>query len=214
MNRARLGSLLGLLSSILFAASLLIAPRLYPSYLPAYLARALWLWSLCGVLFIASAGLWFQRRWARVVFLVGGSIFLLDYARAFLLPVLCVGTCALKIPSDPMYSVFRYYALTCSTDSVRCYQSLGWLLWLQPALMLLTMVTLLKPLASNNRWLDGARHYFGEHRSALLWLGIPLATLVLIVWFGAWGALLLVLYPLQVVRLALRGAPNNRWRGP
>jgi len=50
------------------------------------------------------------------------------------------------------------------------------------------------------------RHYFREYRSALLWgLGIPLVTLTSIARFGAWGALVLALYPLQVVRLALRG---------
>ncbi len=58
------------------------------------------------------------------------------------------------------------------------------------------------------------RHYVREYRSALLWgLGVPLATLALIACAGAWGALLLALYPLQVVRLALRGgrSPRANW---
>jgi hypothetical protein len=55
------------------------------------------------------------------------------------------------------------------------------------------------------------RHYVREYRSALLWgLGIPLATLAAIAYFGAWGALVLALYPLQVVRLALRGRRSAR----
>jgi GT2 family glycosyltransferase len=58
------------------------------------------------------------------------------------------------------------------------------------------------------------RHYVHEYRSALLWgLGIPLATVVSIACFGPWGALVLALYPLQVVRLALRGkrAAHENW---
>jgi len=55
------------------------------------------------------------------------------------------------------------------------------------------------------------RHYVRERRSALLWgLGIPLATVALIAYFGAWGAVGLALYPLQVVRLALRGKRSAR----
>jgi GT2 family glycosyltransferase len=55
------------------------------------------------------------------------------------------------------------------------------------------------------------RHYVREYRSALFWgLGIPLATLALIAFFGPSGTLLLALYPLQVVRLALRGGRSAR----
>ncbi len=55
------------------------------------------------------------------------------------------------------------------------------------------------------------RHYVREYRSALLWgLGIPLATLAVMSCIGSWGALLLALYPLQIVRLAWRGR-RSRW---
>ena len=55
------------------------------------------------------------------------------------------------------------------------------------------------------------RHYVKEYRSALLWgLGIPLGTLASIAYLGAWGAVGLALYPLQVVRLALRGKRSAR----
>ncbi|MBV8974093.1 MAG: glycosyltransferase [Sinobacteraceae bacterium] len=61
------------------------------------------------------------------------------------------------------------------------------------------------------------QHYVREYRSALLWgLCIPLTTLALVAAFGAWGALLLALYPLQVLRLAMRGNRTPRanwWRG-
>jgi glycosyltransferase involved in cell wall biosynthesis len=55
------------------------------------------------------------------------------------------------------------------------------------------------------------RHYVREYRSALLWgLGVPLATLLSIAYFGAGGAVVLALYPLQIVRLALRGRRSAR----
>ena len=53
------------------------------------------------------------------------------------------------------------------------------------------------------------RHWVRETRSALAWgAALPLATLLLIAGVGAWGALPLLLYPLQVARLALR---SRRW---
>jgi GT2 family glycosyltransferase len=55
------------------------------------------------------------------------------------------------------------------------------------------------------------RHYVHEYWSAMMWgLGVPLATLALIAFFGPPGALLLVLYPMQIVRLALRGKRSAR----
>jgi GT2 family glycosyltransferase len=61
------------------------------------------------------------------------------------------------------------------------------------------------------------RHYVREYGSALLWgLGLPLTTLALILGFGPAGTVLLALYPIQVMRLALRGkrsARENWWRG-
>ncbi|HTL19100.1 MAG TPA: glycosyltransferase family 2 protein [Steroidobacteraceae bacterium] len=61
------------------------------------------------------------------------------------------------------------------------------------------------------------RHYVREYRSALTWgLCIPLSTLALMALVGPLGALLLTLYPLQVVRLAMlgnRSARANWWRG-
>jgi GT2 family glycosyltransferase len=55
------------------------------------------------------------------------------------------------------------------------------------------------------------RHYVRELRSTMLWgLLIPLATLALVLCFGAWGLLALLVYPLQVVRLGLRGTRSAR----
>jgi glycosyltransferase involved in cell wall biosynthesis len=61
-------------------------------------------------------------------------------------------------------------------------------------------------------WLHGAppeRHYFGETRRALVWGGlIPVAAGLGVVW-SAYALLLVALYPLQVVRLALRMGPGK-----
>jgi GT2 family glycosyltransferase len=55
------------------------------------------------------------------------------------------------------------------------------------------------------------RHYLREYRSALVWgLGIPLTTLALVILLGRWGVLLLALYPLQVIRLSMRGNRSAR----
>ena len=54
-------------------------------------------------------------------------------------------------------------------------------------------------------------HYMREYRSAIFWgLGVPLMTLALTLYAGPGGAMLLVLYPLQIVRLALRGNRSAR----
>jgi len=59
------------------------------------------------------------------------------------------------------------------------------------------------------------KHWVAESRRAWVWgLGIPLLVFVAVFAWGAWGLWLLVVYPLQVVRLALRGkrsASDNWW---
>ena len=58
------------------------------------------------------------------------------------------------------------------------------------------------------------RHRVRESRSAWLWgLVFPAATLALVFWWGAPGFVLLIAYPLQVTRLALRGerGPRENW---
>ena len=60
------------------------------------------------------------------------------------------------------------------------------------------------------------RHGVLESRRAWLWgFGIPLLTIILYVPGGGWALLLLLAYPLQVVRLAINGKHNawmNCWR--
>jgi hypothetical protein len=157
MDRARLGSLLGLLCSGLLAISPLVAVNPYPPGWPYFL------WGLCGALFIASASLWFRRRWGRVVFLVAGTIILLKYAAEIQgAPGGCAGTLSgcynHYIQSNRMLAVARYFVylscshqpvICCSQESIGCYKLS---MYVQPALTLLAMLILLKPLASNNRW--------------------------------------------------------------
>ncbi|MFJ4349132.1 glycosyltransferase family 2 protein [Pseudomonas sp. NPDC089401] len=55
------------------------------------------------------------------------------------------------------------------------------------------------------------RHWRRESRRAWLWgLGLPLATLLACAWLEGWGLLLLLIYPLQAVRLARRGGRSGR----
>lgn len=60
------------------------------------------------------------------------------------------------------------------------------------------------------------RHWVRESRSAWIWgLAIPIVTLGASLWIGPWAAALLLVYPLQVLRLFLRGNRSPRenfWR--
>jgi len=60
------------------------------------------------------------------------------------------------------------------------------------------------------------RHWVRESRSIWLWgLGIPLAVLAAVIGWNAWGLMLLAVYPLQIIRLAVREGPTERknwWR--
>jgi glycosyltransferase involved in cell wall biosynthesis len=60
------------------------------------------------------------------------------------------------------------------------------------------------------------RHRVKESRRVLMWgLGIPLVIFSLTIWLGTWGLAFLLIYPAQVVRLAIRGTRSvkeNWWR--
>lgn len=60
------------------------------------------------------------------------------------------------------------------------------------------------------------RHCVRELRSAWIWgLGIPVLTVSQVIWLGTWGLVMLLIYPAQVVRLALHGTRSvreNWWR--
>ena len=60
------------------------------------------------------------------------------------------------------------------------------------------------------------RHSVRQSRSAWLWgMGIPVLTAGLVICLGVWGLAILLIYPLQLIRLALRGTRSTRenwWR--
>jgi len=59
------------------------------------------------------------------------------------------------------------------------------------------------------------RHWVRESRSAWLWgMGIPLIVFAAIAGWGAWGWSLFAIYPLQVIRLVMRGGKfhRNNWQ--
>jgi len=146
MTRAHLGSLLGLLCSTLFALSLLTAVDLYPPW--PYLE-----WGVFGVMFAASIGLWFQKRWGRLTLLISGIIFLWLWL-GVLVGTGCAGSligCARhNLQSQPAVAVAYYLAkFACRAESADCYVGAS---FVQPVLMMLTMAVVLKPLASNHRW--------------------------------------------------------------
>lgn len=58
------------------------------------------------------------------------------------------------------------------------------------------------------------RHRARESRRVWFWgLGIPVGVIGLIPWWGTWAFVMLLLYPLQIVRLAVRGkrSPRENW---
>lgn len=60
------------------------------------------------------------------------------------------------------------------------------------------------------------RHVVKESRRIWIWgLAIPLVTVSLTIWLGVWCLAMLLIYPVQIVRLALRGTRSTRenwWR--
>jgi GT2 family glycosyltransferase len=67
---------------------------------------------------------------------------------------------------------------------------------------------------AEGRYLHGAppeRHWVRESRSAWIWgLAIPLGVLGAVLCWGAWAFALLLIFPLQIVRLAVRGTRSVR----
>lgn len=63
-------------------------------------------------------------------------------------------------------------------------------------------------------YLHGAfpeRHWVNESRRAWIWgLAIPLAAAIVGILLGTWGLLVLLIYPAQIIRLALRGSRSRK----
>lgn len=81
-----------------------------------------------------------------------------------------------------------------------------------------------RTLRSGHAYAEGAylhgaspvRHGVTESRRIWIWgLGVPVFIISMIIWLGMWGMATLLIYPLQIVRLALRGTRSvkeNWWR--
>src|ERR1700689_1176023 len=146
MTRSRLGSFLGLLCSSLLLWSLLIVVDPYPP-------RPYFEWGLFSVLFTASVGLCFNKNWARITFLIGGSVFVLFSVAAIAVGFSCAGNlvnCYQSfVRSQPIFAdVYYFVKVGRMSQSVRCYNSL---MYVQPVLTGLALGVLIWPLASNNR---------------------------------------------------------------
>jgi hypothetical protein len=117
MIRARLASLLTLLWSAIQAWSLWNL-HFYPRQHPLG-------WGLCVFFLAISVGLWLRPPWARIAFLLVGSILAISYVAAY------------------------YFAQTpCTKDMSGCHPLL---ILSQPLLTVVALVILMKPLAPNNR---------------------------------------------------------------
>jgi hypothetical protein len=102
----------------------------------------------------------------------------------------------------------------------------GWKIWRLPAEMTLHDAAMTRfsqwwrrSLRAGYAFAEGAflhgappeRHWQRESRRAWLWgLGIPLAIVAACALLGGWGLLLLLVYPLQAMRLARRGGRSVR----
>ncbi|MHC8332725.1 glycosyltransferase family 2 protein [Pseudomonas sp. LB3P25] len=102
----------------------------------------------------------------------------------------------------------------------------GWRVWRLPEEMTLHDATMTRfgqwwrrTLRGGYAFAEGAflhgaapeQHWLRESRRAWFWgLGVPLATIITSMMLGGYGLLLLLIYPLQVVRLARRGNGSAR----
>jgi cellulose synthase/poly-beta-1,6-N-acetylglucosamine synthase-like glycosyltransferase len=145
---------------------------------------------------------------------------------------ICGGDAVIRVSA--LQAVTGYRAdLICGEEPELCVRlrQAGWKIWRLPEEMTLHDAALTRfsqwwkrMLRSGYAYAQGVdlhgsppeRHWVTEWRRAWIWgLSIPLAALVLGIATGGWASLLLILYPLQIVRLALGGkhsARKNWWR--
>ena len=102
----------------------------------------------------------------------------------------------------------------------------GWKIWRLPEEMTLHDAAMtrfgqwwIRSMRGGYAYAEGAnlhgalpeRHRVVESRRVWIWgLVIPFIAFSLAIWFGAWGLAVLLLYPLQIIRLALRGKRSTK----
>jgi GT2 family glycosyltransferase len=146
---------------------------------------------------------------------------------------ICGGDAVIRVRAFREVSGYRA-DLICGEEPELCVRlrARGWLIWRLDAPMTLHDASLYhfsqwwtRALRGGYAFAQGAslhgappeRLWVAESRKIWLWgLGFPLAVLALALAAGWWALLLLLVYPLQVVRLALTGkrsARENWWQG-
>ena len=139
----------------------------------------------------------------------------------------CGGDAMLRVDAFTKINGYRVDLIT-SEDPEICVRlrSAGWRIWrvgeemtIHDAAMLRFGQWWKRELRTGYGFAEGARlhgapperHFARESRSAWLWgLGLPLGVSVLASWWGAWALAMFLIYPLQVVRLAMRGTRSAR----
>ncbi len=142
----------------------------------------------------------------------------------------CGGDAVMRVSALQQVQGYRS-DLICGEEPELCIRlrQAGWRIWRLPAQMTLHDAAMLHfgqwwtrtrrtgYAYAQGTALHGAppeRHWVRESRRAwLMGLVVPLATTLLCIVMGPWALLLLCIYPLQFIRLGLRGprAPRERW---
>jgi glycosyltransferase involved in cell wall biosynthesis len=139
----------------------------------------------------------------------------------------CGGDALMRVPA--FQSVGGYRAdLICGEEPELCVRlrQAGWIIWCLDADMTLHDAAMYRFSQWWKRMLRGGyayalgvaihgappeRHWVREYRSAWIWgLLLPLVFCALALFFGIWALGLFAIYPLQVMRLALRGRRSAR----
>ena len=144
----------------------------------------------------------------------------------------CGGDAVIRVQAFRQVSGYRA-DLICGEEPEMCVRlrQLGWRIWHLDEAMTLHDASMLRfgqwwrrTLRGGYAFAQGAalhgaspqRHWIVESKRAWIWgLAIPVATLLMLAVTGWWGLLVLMLYPVQILRLALRGRRTRRenwWR--
>ena len=131
--------------------------------------------------------------------------------------------------SDALENVGKYRDdLIAGEEPELCvrFRAAGWKIWRLGEEMTLHDAAILRfgqwwkrALRSGYAYAEGAylhgappeRHRVKESRRVWIWgFAIPVVTVCLVIWLGVWSLMLLLIYPVQTVRLALRGKRTTR----
>ncbi len=139
----------------------------------------------------------------------------------------CGGDALIRVDSFEMVDGFRQ-TLIAGEEPELCVRlrAKGWKIWrldfemtLHDAAMFHFKQWWKRNIRSGYAFAEGAflhgksdgKHWVRESRRSLIWgLIFPVLAFVLIICFGYWGLLLLLIYPIQVIRIALLGSKTEK----